>query len=295
MGKEDRTNMRRQMTKQVFESPWCPLFGKLPIIDHPDSFLTQRCLQVITEARSICEVSDGSDLDSFPPPASVKNYANYKIDFARALFRVAPSVFLYATIENPNDDWVEYKNIWHKKSGADQVLKNVLSYSRNLTNSPAITKTKAISDRFIMALLAIYCAWDALRYLLPNDIQNESGKERTAEALGFLSEAKRLFSKDAGINEGKITGVKEKNTKAAQRPRPDSLASIMKVHIAKFEDPTPSDIWDSIFKEYENSVAHPVIQEMNEKEIFFLEKNGKEEKVSYSNFKKRVNRIREKK
>ena len=283
------------MTKQVFESPWCPLFGKLPTIDHPDSFLTQRCLQVITEARSICEVSDGNDLDSFPPPASVKNYANYKIDFARALFRVAPSVFLYATIENPIDDWVEYKNIWHEKSGADQVLKKVLSYSRNLTNSPAITKTKSTSDRFIMAVLAIYCAWDALRYLLPNDIQNESGKGRTAEALGFLSEAKRLFSKDVGINEGKITGVKEKNTKAAQRPRPDSLASIMKVHIAKFEDPTPRDIWDSIFKEYENSVAHPVIQEMNEKEIFFLEKNGKEEKVSYSNFKKRVNRIREKK
>lgn len=103
--------MKKKEYEDLFNNPWCPLFGELPYFPelHPSSQI-ERCINTIETARSIWKISLNPVDDyflgtSWPSADEVHPYSEKLLESARTIFRAYLSVLTYATDDKTDIDF----------------------------------------------------------------------------------------------------------------------------------------------------------------------------------------------
>lgn len=168
--------MKEDFYNDLFKNPWCPLFGHLPEIeDNISNTPTSRCIDIVTEARSLWginpffHVTDTSwpeeDLPPEKPPEisslvspegsheECSKYPAWKLKAARTIARTCYSVQKYLYRYSP----------YGHDATPDIAWKEAIDIAR-IESIPQLDQR--ITDSMILSILAIETAWSALEDVL---------------------------------------------------------------------------------------------------------------------------------
>jgi hypothetical protein len=168
---------------------WCPLFGLLPMIDATPNTFSGRCIEVITQARFLLNISPedyspgGTD---WPESGKVRFIEESILLSTRAIYRRYGDIFSYA--QQYGSTWVptdeDGVSLDHAH-GPDQIPECVLSFARQ-----SIGFNQTTPDYVVFAVLAIAQAKNALEDCIE---YGDKQVEPLASGQVFLSEAKNLI------------------------------------------------------------------------------------------------------
>jgi hypothetical protein len=190
-----KMEMRKSMNQgndNSLESPWCPLFGRLPVIDGPPNTTAYRSIQIINQARSFWKVNDRSEARSSWPDPDEVGYSGKALLSARRIFDRALTICLNAQMPYGGESG------WYKKPdgtsiemfGPDQADEWwLISHAKD-----TIGVDRETEDHKILAVLSIKYAYLILRKILVDEVpEDDPGVLQSLQiASSFLAQAQAL-------------------------------------------------------------------------------------------------------
>lgn len=299
--------------RELFENPWCPLFGELiyPNENTPPSSQIGRCIKIIIESRKLWEVSP-FELDlyrlnenSWPEPEDIPDYPKALIEAAREIQDQSSNIVQHATgWLYPDSHEFPYLPTDRKYyQTLDSSTETTIEYARQFCK-----KIEDIPDFKILAVLAIDEAYFTLDLMIRDGKSEDYPLVRECEqdAENLLAKAKELLAEedikeareDISAAERTIEGMQHdaehgrKFSNGPKQPRQDVLSrEIEKTYIKLLKhnkkDPSAKEVWKSLSTGKD-------IQEIDDEIIYWKNSRNSDKKTFFKSFQHRLTNIKKK-